>query len=172
MLQIFQATTTEDFELFQQLVDEFRAWDTAMSREIGLNVDTLVDFLYKPHVVDPAAEYEPNGRVFLAKYDGDIAACGALKELSAHRAELTRVYVRPAFRGKGLGKAIVETVIAAADERGYAEVCLETAVFMKDAQALYRSLGFQLVPPFRSVPEDLKEAEVFMTLRLRGRAPS
>jgi ribosomal protein S18 acetylase RimI-like enzyme len=169
--EIFQATTAEHFELFHQLVAEFRAWDSARSREIGLDFDTVVAFLYEP-APDTAAEYAPNGRVFLARHDGEIAGCGALKELSPGVAELTRVYVRPAFRGKGLGKAIVERTLASANEGGYAEVRLETAIFMTDAQALYRSLGFQLVPPFRSVPEELKEAEVFMALRLRGRAPS
>jgi hypothetical protein len=49
---------------------------------------------------------------------------------------------------------------------------LETAIFMKDAHALYRSFGFQPAPPFRSVPDDLKDAEIFMELKLRGAAQS
>ncbi|MDQ2913026.1 MAG: GNAT family N-acetyltransferase [Chloroflexota bacterium] len=172
MIEIVPATTAEHFAQFQELVDELMAWDSAMSREIGLNLDTMLDFFYKKPPAALAAEFSPNGHVFLAKYEGRLAGCGALKELSRDAAELTRVYVRPAFRGKGLGKAIVDAVIASARQEGYATVRLETAIFMKDAHSLYRSFGFELSEPFRRVPDDLKHAEVFMELKLRGPAPT
>jgi GNAT superfamily N-acetyltransferase len=166
MLEIAEATTAGQFRQFQDLVDEFMEWDTAMSREIGLDIGTMLDFFYKTPASDLSAEYSPRGCVVLATYDGDLAGCGALKELSEEVAELTRVYVRPAFRGRGLGKAIVEAILSRARKDGYTTVCLETAIFMKDAQALYRSLGFQLTKPFRLVPAELTDAEVFMELRL------
>ncbi len=126
MLEIVEATTTEQFAQFQELLDEVMAWDTAMSRDIGLDVDAVLKFLHKRPASVIAAECSPNGRVFLATYDGHIAGCGALNELSDEVAELRRVYVRPAFRGKGLGKAIVEAILRRARESGYATVCLET----------------------------------------------
>lgn len=74
--------------------------------------------------------------------------------------------MRPAYRGRGIAKAIVEVILARARARGYKNVCLETAIFMTAAHALYRSLGFQETEPLRQVPEGLKTAELFMELRL------
>jgi GNAT superfamily N-acetyltransferase len=162
-MNVTEATTAEQLAEFDDLVDEFKKWDSAMSREIGLDVDTILDFLYTP----PAdAERASEQRVFLATAEGRIAGCGALKRLSADVAELTRVYVRPEFRGKGVGKAIVEVILANARTQGYRTICLETAIFMKEAHALYRSFGFRDTAPFRDVPENLKHAELFMELGL------
>jgi GNAT superfamily N-acetyltransferase len=165
MTQITEVKTAEQLAQFQELVDEFRTWDSAMSREIGLDVDTMLDFLYKtPGEVE--GEALSNQTMFLAVADGRIAGCGALKELSDDVAELRRVYVRPAFRGKRLGRAIVAAILASARTQGYKTICLETAVFMKEAHALYRSFGFRDSAPFREVPDNLKDAEMFMELSL------
>ncbi len=167
MIEIVPATSPEHFAEFQELVNELMAWDTKMASELGQNVETILTFLYDKPAAGLAAEYASNGAVFLARCDGRIAGCGALKKLSENDAGLTRVYVRPEFRGKGLGKALVEAIILRAREIGYATLRLQTAIFMKDAQAMYRSFGFQPTSPFRSMPDDLKAADVFMELRLR-----
>jgi N-acetylglutamate synthase-like GNAT family acetyltransferase len=165
-LEIREATTAADHARFQELVEELQAWDVTMSRSIGLDVDSVVDFLHQAPRPDVAAGHSTDPRIFLAWDGGEVAGCAALKELSPRIAELTRVYVRPHFRGKGSGRALVTAIVSAAREAGYAKVCLESAIFMKDAHALYRSLGFGLVEPFRRVPDDLEDAEVFMELRL------
>ena len=167
MLKIIQATSAEQFAQFHELVDEFRAWDSEMSRSVGLDVDTVLNHFYKGSPADPAAGDSRMERAFIVTYGGQLGGCGAVKKLSDQVAELTRVYVRPAYRGKGLARAVVVAIIESARDMGYASLCLETAVFMKDAQALYRSLGFEPTQPFRPLPDDLKEAEVFMKLELR-----
>jgi GNAT superfamily N-acetyltransferase len=164
MADVVLATTADHFAQFEELVDELKAWDSSMTAQIGLDFDLMVDFLYEqpPDVSDKPAYAD----VFLATHEGSLAGCGALKHLSDDVAELSRLYVRPTFRGKGVGKAILEVILARARSTGYRKVCLETAIFMTDAYALYRSLGFQVTEPYRQVPEGLKDAEVFMELML------
>ena len=164
MTEIVRATSAEHFAQFQVLVDELMSWDSSMSAQIGLDVDVILDFLYK-QPGDIASE-QAQVDVFLATHEGGLAGCGALKHFSKEAAELSRLYVRPAYRGRGIGNAILQVILARARARGYKNVCLETAIFMTDAHALYRSLGFQATEPFRQVPEGLEAAELFMELRL------
>jgi GNAT superfamily N-acetyltransferase len=167
MLAIIEARTPEQIQQFQGLVAEYMAWDIEMSRRAGLSADTLVDFDYQHGADEHLAEFAPpDGRLLLANFDGQVGGCAGLRRLSPEIGEIKRVYVRPAFRGKGLGTALIEAVIAAARLIGYRKLRLETAGFMEGAQALYRSLGFNLIEPYREVPAELKPVEVFMELNL------
>lgn len=93
--------------------------------------------------------------MFLPIPEGGLAS-RALKRLSNEVVELSRVYVRPAYSGRGIAKAILGVILARA-RRSNKNVCLETAIFMTGAHALYRSLGFQETEPFRQVPDRLKD---------------
>jgi len=168
MLKIIQAQTPEHVQQFQELVAEYKAWDIQMSGKMGFEVDTLLDFYYKNSLRELVAELSPpNGRLLLASFDGQLVGCAGLRWLSPEIAEMKRVYVRPAFRGRGLGKALVEAIVAAARLIGYRTLRLETATFMKDAQALYQSLGFHLIEPYHEIPDVMKQLSVFMELNLK-----
>jgi GNAT superfamily N-acetyltransferase len=88
-------------------------------------------------------------RLFLA---GGGAGCVAVRMLSADTAEMTRLYVRPARRGEGLGRALAETAIAVARHAGCKRIVLDTLPKMVEAQALYRALGFRPVEPYLESP--------------------
>src|SRR5437867_10043172 len=92
--------------------------------------------------------------------------CAGLRRLSLEIGEVKRVYVRPAFRRNGVGRALIEAVIAAARLIGYRKLRLETASFMVGAQALYRSLGFDLIEFYREIADVMKYLGVFMELNL------
>lgn len=95
----------------------------------------------------------PKGRLLLAEYDGQLAGCAALRELEAGICEMKRLYLRPALRGKGLGRAIAERLIAEARKIGYTRMRLDTVEpVMQDAVAMYRRLGFREIPPYRENP--------------------
>jgi ribosomal protein S18 acetylase RimI-like enzyme len=101
----------------------------------------------------PGAYAAPSGRLLLAQYDQQPAGCVALRKLEANICEMKRLYVRPAYRGKGLGRILVERVIAEARAIGYERMRLDTiASSMKDAVELYRRMGFKEIAPYRANP--------------------
>jgi ribosomal protein S18 acetylase RimI-like enzyme len=95
----------------------------------------------------------PSGRLLLAECNGQLAACVALHKLEADICEMKRLYLRPQFRGHGLGRALAERIITEAQQIGYHSMRLDTVEpVMKDAVAMYRKLGFKEIAPYRSNP--------------------
>lgn len=95
----------------------------------------------------------PAGRLLLAEYEGQLAGCVALHRLAPEICEMKRLYLRPAFRGKGLGRRLAEIIISEARGIGYQRLRLDTVEpVMKDAVALYRILGFREIAPYRANP--------------------
>jgi GNAT superfamily N-acetyltransferase len=96
----------------------------------------------------PGAYAPPGGRLALATVDEQSAGvqpagCIALRRVDADRAEAKRLYVRAAFRGLGLGRALMEWVMAEARAAGYREIVGDTMPVMHDALALYERMGFE-----------------------------
>jgi putative acetyltransferase len=95
----------------------------------------------------------PEGRLLFGEYDGELAGCVALHKLESGICEMKRLYLRPPVRGKGLGRALAERIIAEARQIGYRRMRLDTVEpVMKDAVAMYRKLGFREVAPYRPNP--------------------
>lgn len=98
----------------------------------------------------------PRGALFLAMVDEQVAGCGALRPLDAvdypNAAEMKRLYVRPAFRGLGLGRQLAEAIMDAARLADYTSVLLDTLDDMEAARTLYEDLGFAEIPPYYHNP--------------------
>jgi ribosomal protein S18 acetylase RimI-like enzyme len=95
----------------------------------------------------------PHGRLLLAEYRGQLAGCVALHRIDAAICEMKRLYLRPQLRGRGVGRALAETVITEAKAIGYRKMRLDTVEpVMPNAVALYRRLGFVEIDPYRANP--------------------
>ncbi len=96
----------------------------------------------------------PEGRLYVAFWDGAPAGCIGLRKLDDQNCEMKRLYVRPAFREKGIGSALVQRIVADAKEIGYAQMLLDTFPFLERAIAMYRAMGFYEIPRYSDSPLD------------------
>lgn len=104
----------------------------------------------------PGEYAEPRGALLLAHVDGQIGGCCALRPLDSvdypNACEMKRLYVRPTFRGLGLGRQLAEAIMDAARVGGYATVLLDTLDDMEAARTLYEDVGFVEIPPYYHNP--------------------
>lgn len=156
-IRIEVATTPAQFDLARALILEYADW-------------LAVDLAFQDHETE-IAEIEqvygpPMGRLYLAMVDGEAAGCMAVHPLPVSgEGELKRLYVRPAFRGLGLGRILMERTIAAAREIGYRVVRFDTwPERMPEPQSMYRRLGCVETPPYYENPV---EGVIFMKLDLK-----
>jgi len=98
----------------------------------------------------------PRGSLLLARCEGQWAGCCALRPLDssdyANACEMKRLYVRQAFRGLGIGRALAEAILDMARQAGYSCVLLDTLDDMESARAMYVDLGFEEIPPYYHNP--------------------
>jgi GNAT superfamily N-acetyltransferase len=152
------------------LAEEYGAWAVNVAKsEYGIDaqaeseqgLSTSIDELL-----------QPRGRLYLAEIDGAPVGLGGLKPASEEIAEIKRMYVRPSARGRGVGRKLLDRLLDDAREVGFRLVRLESATFMREAQALYRSVGFELVGPYEgrefAAIAVAEEIQVFMALVLAG----
>jgi len=143
-MQLIQAQSPQEIESARELFAEYASWV-----EISLcfqNFDQEVAEL-------PGAYAPPSGRLFLAVAGQQIMGCVALRKIGDGTGEMKRLYVRPEFRGRGLGRTLTEKLILEAKQIGYARLRLDTLPGKMDqAIAMYRSFGFQEIPPYYKNP--------------------
>jgi putative acetyltransferase len=167
MLAITRAETEAQHQIVRALVAEYIAWDAAELRRRGLDAQAVFDFYFASDEEAFPGEYaSPEGCLLLASWSAEPAGCVAFRRLAARICELKRLYVRPACRGRQVGRQLASALIAEARQAGYGLMRLETVTYMEDAIALYSRCGFRQCPPYYPALESFKEISMFMELDL------
>ena len=126
----------------------------AIFREYAASLDVDLCFQnFETELARLPGEYaSPSGHLLLAWVGDALAGCGALRALEgsdyANACEMKRLFVRPGFRGLGLGRIITEALLDEARRAGYSHLLLDTLDDMEAARELYTSLGFEEIPPY------------------------
>jgi len=154
-MKLLLAKSESDIKEARTLFEEYAAW-------LGIN---LCFQNFDQELAALPGEYAPpNGRLLLAFEEDQLAGCIALRKIRATTCEMKRLFLRPEFRGRGLGRILVERIIEEARQIGYTQICLDTLPGRMDqAIALYKSIGFKEIEPYYNNPV---AGATFMELRL------
>jgi GNAT superfamily N-acetyltransferase len=114
----------------------------------------------------PGEYSPPGGQLLLAQCGDEPAGCVALRRIDEQTCEMKRMFLYARFHGKGIGRALGESIIQDARAAGYAIMRLDTSVRQIEAQALYAKLGFRRIDPYYELPAALRKWLVFLELRL------
>jgi ribosomal protein S18 acetylase RimI-like enzyme len=142
-LDIVRATSLDQIATARTLFKEYEA---------SLGIELTFQGFAREVAELPGAYAPPAGRLFLATDGAEPAGCVALRPLGDGICEMKRLYVRPSARGARLGRRLAETVIREGRAIGYARMRLDTLPSMKEAFALYQSLGFTEIAPYCENP--------------------
>jgi putative acetyltransferase len=154
VLKIIIARTEDHIKHFHELFKEY---------EKQLNVDLCFQDFETELANLPGVYAPPEGCMLLAEYDNKIAGCVTLKKIDEGICEMKRLYVRPDFRGKSIGRELSEAIVEEARKMGYAKMRLDTLTRLTEAITLYRSMGFKEIKPYVFNPLD---DVVYMELEL------
>ena len=119
---------------------------------------------FDEEISDLKSEYTDNGGCILLCYEDDkLAGCVGLRRFENNICEMKRLYLRNEFRGKGIGKALVDKIILISKEYGYEKMRLDTIETMKEAISIYKKIGFEEIKPYRENPV---EGVIYLELAL------
>jgi putative acetyltransferase len=162
------AESQRDFEAVARLMRAFVDWHY----ERHASDRQIIDSYFDPSKFEnelnslPGEFAPPEGALLVAEVDDQIAGCVALRQLGGGVCEMKRMFVFSEFHGKGVGKLLAQAVIDEARRIGYRQMMLDTGPAQREAQGLYRKLGFKDVEPYYELPPQLRDWLVFMQLDL------
>jgi ribosomal protein S18 acetylase RimI-like enzyme len=154
MMELAQAETPEQIEEVRRMLREYEA---------SLGVSLCFQGFEKELAALPGEYAPPGGRLLLALDAGQAVGCVGLRGLDDETCEMKRLYLRPRFRGRGAGRLLAMAIIGEARKIGYKKMRLDTLPSMREAIALYESLGFKRIEPYYGNPV---AGAVFMQLKL------
>jgi ribosomal protein S18 acetylase RimI-like enzyme len=156
IIQIQAAHRQQDIESVRILFKEY---------EKAIGVDLCFQGFADELAGLPGKYASPDGCLLLAFVDSALAGCAALRRYDEDTCEMKRLYVRPEFRGLGLGRKLARAIIDEAIAIGYTKMRLDTLPSMVEAIAMYKTLGFAEIEPYRFNPVN---GAIYMEKGLKG----
>ena len=146
----------------------FLGWHRDRHTEDTRLIDAYFDAAAFERELTHLAEYygPPHGELLLARYDGEVAGCVALRRLDDEVCEMKRMFIYPQWRGHGIGRKLGKSIVAAARDSGYRVMRLDTSFRQTEALQLYRTLGFREIEPYYELSQELKDWLIFMEREL------
>ena len=162
------ARSKEDYQQVAALMRAFIEWHGERHAADRHIVESYFDPVAFAEELDnlPGKFAEPRGRLLVAEEDGKIAGCVALRDLGDGACEMKRMFVYPEFHGRGVGQLLGRALVSEAKAIGYRKMLLDTGPEQREAQALYRKLGFKDIEPYYELSDKLRNWLVFMELDL------
>jgi ribosomal protein S18 acetylase RimI-like enzyme len=147
MIELLQAESQQHIDTARTLFREYESW---------LDEDLCFQS-FEAEVRDLPGRYAPpGGRLLLAYADGEPAGCVAMRKIGDGTCEMKRLFVRPQFQGRGIGRLLVDSIIESARAAGYGKMRLDTyPPKMAKAVEMYRSHGFYLIDAYYENPHDV-----------------
>jgi len=155
-----------NFEFLSWIVEETkRRYKIDLVTMSGISVQEYVQNGYDEFT----KSYENNGIIYIIEVDGNVAEMGDLRRLEENICEIKRMYIRPEYRGLGLGKKLFQMLLESAQNFGYSLIKLESSLFMETAHHIYRSYGFKDCEEFpgAETPEPTRAYSIFMEKKIK-----
>ena len=169
-MNIRDAHSPDDYAQVAELMQAFIRWHYERHAADRAIVDSYFDqaaFEAELRAL-PGAFAPPAGALLVAEEEARIAGCVAVRAFSPGCCEMKRLFVGTDFHGRGVGQALAGAIVERARVLGYSTMLLETGPAQREAQGLYRKLGFKDVAAYHAVSEQLRDWLVFMKLDLTG----
>lgn len=166
-MKIFQVKPDEHKMYVRELFTEYLRWAGAIiEKEYDYSFD--INLIIEQNMLELEKFLPPEGHLLLAESENQIVGIVCMQMFRNDFSEIKRMYVRPLFRGKGIGRALLEVLIENAIQMGISRIRLDSARFMKAAHNLYHSFGFREIEPYNEseIPEEMRHNWIFMELIL------
>lgn len=157
VVTLVQAETPEQIDDARELMRGFIAWSRAYQADKLDLLDSYFDgAAYERSLARlPGWFGPPSGSLVVAYVDGRPAGCVAMRDLGDGVSEMKRMYVPEEFQGMGIGRALLDRVVADARAAGYRSMRLETSVRQTDAIRLYERSGFRRIEMYNPVAPEM-----------------
>lgn len=172
MFDIIQVKNELYNSVLEELFTEYLEWVLEKCEEefnVKYDINEIVNEAINNSIGKLQEFLPPSGSLYLCKDENNFVGTACIKKIGDKIGEIKRMYVKPVFRGKGLGRILLNKLIEDANKFGYLKLRLDSGPFMKAAQNLYKSVGFSRIKPYpesevlgENIPKEITQNWIFM----------
>lgn len=176
-MEFIKVETIDYNPVLREIFSEYLEWVLLKCEEefnVNYDIKNLVAVAVNSSIEELHKFFPPSGCLLLCKNENEIVGTACMRKIGEKIGEIKRMYVRPVFRGKGMGRTLLEILIGEAQDFGYSKLRLDSGPFMKEAHGLYYSFGFRIIDPYpesevlgENIPKEISENWIFMEMDLK-----